>query len=128
MLSEVIQSADIVPLLLEELKIGKLTASSKKEVFQILGVLLKLNTEILPSVIKEVKETLLRVLYQEVCIAKTPKIPMVIGSLKGIFHFLFSHQILDHEGNTLFNCQSKKLFKSSEPPFCILQMLRPIKL
>jgi hypothetical protein len=87
-LDETVQSHRIGHLVLEELDKMRLSATVKREAYQILGLLVKRNGESLKSILTQVQVILFRELFQEVENSKIPKIPIVIGCLKGIRHLM----------------------------------------
>ena len=96
-LDETVQSSRIGQLVLEELDKMRLSATVKREAYQILGLLIKRNPEKLQGVSKEVQTMLFREVFKEIDNNKNPMIPVIVGCLKGITHLM--HAITPEEEN-----------------------------
>ena len=99
-LDETVQSSRIGQLVLEELDKMRLSATVKREAYQILGLLIKRNPDKLRGVSKEVQTMLFRELFREIDNNMNPKIPVIVGCLKAITHL--THAITPDEGNSNF--------------------------
>ena len=89
-LDEIVKNAQIGPLVLQELDVSRLSPTVKRELYQILGLLIKRNPEKLKSISEIVKKLLFSELFKEIENSKKPQIPIVIGALKGLRHLMLS--------------------------------------
>ena len=86
--NETLHSTPVASLLLEEFRVSHLSATVKRELFQILGLLVKRAPRESELVSTAVEKLLFTEFFCEVEKQKSPQVPVVIGALKGITHLL----------------------------------------
>jgi hypothetical protein len=87
--NETVHNTQIGSKILQELKVSRLTATVKRELYQILGLLIKRNPQKSETISDTVQELLFSELFNEIKNKKKPQIPVVIGSLKGLRHLMY---------------------------------------
>lgn len=101
MVNETMQDTRVGSLLLEEFRVSNLSATVKRELFQILGLVLKRSPLQSQNIAPTVQKLLFSELFSEVEKQKKPQIPIVVGSLKGITHLMHCLEPPPETGTTL---------------------------
>lgn len=90
MINETMQDTQVGSLILEDFRVSSLSATVKRELFQILGLIVKRSPHQSQNIALTVQQLLFSELFAEVEKQKKPQIPIVIGTLKGITHLMHS--------------------------------------
>ena len=100
-LCESIKTGSYIPLLLEILNTSKIKAATQKEIYQMLGILIKINKNDVKIYHNEIMDMFLLELKNQVFKEKKPEISQLIGALKGIYHSLEEVEISPEKSNII---------------------------
>ena len=97
-LVQMLTKMTVAGLLEEELRVKRLSSTVRKEIYQILGLLIKLLPESLGDMAEKLVPRLIRILNEEVTKRSVPEIPVVTGTLKGLYHAMVVYPLAPAQG------------------------------
>lgn len=99
----ILTNMTVAQVLLQELTVSRHPGSVLKEIYQILGILIKILPQKLKHLAEDFVPRLIRILNDVVTKNSNPNVPVVIGALKGLYHALQVFDLDQSQGFILYS-------------------------